>query len=321
MAFDSSCGKCSKISRVVDRASGGRLETMPLAHPDVQRWRERYFGSPGPWKPTLVRLRGTEVRCWVGASMAYPLARRLGVRTTVRVLDALGEMSWRHQRMSRDRVNTEDSGAVYPVGRKHFLRLGAGMAAAAGLMVTGRTPVFAQSDHAAARAWVEANRGRLPHQYSAFSAHSLVRRRLIFSELPPAARRDLWLEHLNHHRATRGHHTPQQQRVMEQVSEAFADESAFRDGFSPGTEERLRAAAVEAFGRDEAHAILATLGPVESGRVSARSAAQQYCDCSKEDSWCGEWDVCLSQGCVEVPFTCGTGWVYTCNGTCVRAAP
>ncbi|WP_054811955.1 hypothetical protein [Nocardia arizonensis] len=43
---------------------------------------------------------------------------------------------------------------------------------------------------------------------------------------------------------------------------------------------------------------------------ATRAAAWEYCD-----------DVCHSRGCVEVPFTCGTAWVYTCDGNCFRAAP
>ena len=36
---------------------------------------------------------------------------------------------------------------------------------------------------------------------------------------------------------------------------------------------------------------------------------------------CGAWEPCLSKGCMEVPFTCGTAWMYTRDGIRARAEP
>jgi len=54
LAFDASCNTCREISAQVSSASDGKLEVLPLNHPDVQRWRQQGLGVQPPWAPTLL---------------------------------------------------------------------------------------------------------------------------------------------------------------------------------------------------------------------------------------------------------------------------
>ncbi|GHC80647.1 hypothetical protein GCM10007079_19740 [Nocardiopsis terrae] len=309
LAFDSSCDRCADISHAVEAVSGGRLETLPLTHPDVREWRGRQWGPNAPWVPTLVRHRGDDVRCWSGAAMVRPFVRGLGARVALRVLEALGELSRQRCRAPWERARV--SAARVPV-RPRLLRWAAGGAALVTLALAGRTPGLARSDHALAREWVETNRDRLPRDYDAFVSHPLVRRRLVFAELPPLARRDLWLEHLRRYERAHPHLTAAQREVVDLARRTLSDVLVFRDGLDPIRERELRGLAVSAFGTEEAHALLATLGPDEPDPDGAAHAGKGRC---------GAWEPCLSKGCRELPFTCGTAWAYTRDGIRVRAEP
>lgn len=309
LAFDSSCDRCADISTTVESVSGGRLETLPLTHPEVREWRVRQWGPNAPWVPTLVRHRGTEVRCWSGASMVRPLLRGLGAQAALRVVEALGELSRQRRRAPWERSRVSSPGASV---RPRLQRLRAGWFVIMTLALAGRTPALARSDHGLAREWVEANRDRLPRDYDAFTTHPLVHRRLVFAELPPRARRDLWLEHLRRYERAHPHLSAAQREVVHMARRTLSDVLVFRDGLDPVRERELRGLAVSAFGTEEAHALLATLGPDEPDpRGGATTRTER----------CGAWEPCLSKGCTEVPFTCGTAWMYTRDGMRARAEP
>lgn len=185
LAFDSSCGGCRRISDAVARACDGRLEVLPLAHPDVVAWRERAFGPDAPFAPTLLEVGEGTVRGWHGRSMAARMVRSLGVRTTS-VLRALGQLR------AESGSGVEES--AERVTRKRFLRIGAGVAVAGGLVLTGRMPAFAAEDPA--RRWAAANRDSLPQTYDGVIAHPMEYRRAIFQQLTPDVRSRLWSEQL-----------------------------------------------------------------------------------------------------------------------------
>jgi hypothetical protein len=44
LAFDASCGSCRTVSHAIGQACDGKLEVLPLAHPEVQRWRQATLG-------------------------------------------------------------------------------------------------------------------------------------------------------------------------------------------------------------------------------------------------------------------------------------
>ncbi|MBR8744202.1 bacteriocin fulvocin C-related protein [Nocardiopsis sp. MG754419] len=299
LAFDSSCERCASISAAVATASAGRLETLPLTHREVRDWRAREWGPTAPWVPTLIRAHGRRVRCWRGAAMIAPLVNGLGASAALRVVEVLGELG--HDRHVTRR------------GRHRWRRLMAGARAVLELTLARRTPDLARSDQALAREWVEAHRARLPTDYDEFAAHPLVRRRLIFAELSPERRRDLWAEQLGRFDRANPGLTWNQRAVLDLARVTLSEERVFRDGLRSPVEQRLRYRAVAAFGPDRAHALLATLGPVEA---DPECAADRPLIPLPRDSW----EPCLSKGCVEVPFTCGVAWVSTHDRRASRAA-
>lgn len=143
LAFDASCGKCAAMSSAVRESCDGKLEVLPLAHPDVKRWREQSFGATAPWTPTLLRVQGQTVRAFTGTGMVIPLVHWLGPRSTVRVLRTLGSL-----RLNRPSGEAADASGIEGMGRKRFLRLGAGLVVAAGVTLAGRTPALAGESRA-----------------------------------------------------------------------------------------------------------------------------------------------------------------------------
>jgi hypothetical protein len=302
LAFDASCARCQKISHVVAEACEGKLEVLPLSHSDVRTWREHALGQPVPWVPTLINWRHDNIRAWTGSGMALPLMRRLGLRSTLRLLRAFGEL--------RD----EQPKAAGGLGRKEFLRLGAGLGVAVGLVLTGRSPAMAATESAEAVAWLRANPGRLPERYDDFAQFTVAYRQAIFGELAPRVRRDLWTEHLRRYAAARPPLSPQQLQVIERAEQVLGDEATFagRSAAVDGRLGELRDAAIEAFGREEARRLIATLGPDERGVDPALAD----CECSTVSDYC--WYHCSqADNCNWTSSGCGTAWQYPCNGICM----
>ncbi len=313
LAFDASCGACSGIAAVVTRACGAKITTMPLSHPDVRRWREQRFGAQAPWSPTLLAVEPEHdgVQAWTGTAMAIQLMRRLGPRSTLRVLDALG----REQRAFERPPGRADDGHLK---RVEFLRLGVGAAAAVGLIAAGRVPAFAAGESDPARKWVKANAGQLPTSYDELITYSQAYRKAIFQASPAAVRSKLWVEHIESYRAAH----PVLASAKSDVLARAATMAATTSIFSPGASRRevhaqlsgLRASVASEFGPDEAFSILAMLGP---GTRPARVAPMDStCQCATADSWCDSNTTCQNYvGCDQVTG-CGTFWGYTCDGLC-----
>lgn len=310
LAFDGSCATCREISGAVARACGGRLEVLPLAHPEVRRWRE---GSPGPEAPTLLRAAGGRARAWTGTAMALPLARRLGVRGSMRVLRALG-----HLRNEAARVPFERPGVMDRAG---FLQLGAGLAVAAGVIMAGATPAFAEKKCATAAAWAARNKGNLPRGYDEVIAYPMAYRRAIFSALPASAKSELWTEHLTRYQAA--HHLSPEQSAAIREGLRLARPALFEHRDSPGARrslDALRDSARAAFGPHAARAVFATLGPSEprspAGAVPA--GPDNTCSCSSADSWCDNNTYCQSGYCASTGSGCGLLYRYACDGLCIQ---
>lgn len=309
LAFDSSCGACRTISSIVYEACDGKLEVVPLGRQDVRDLRERALGPDAPWAPTLLAVRGGEgagpdtgVRAWTGAALAVPLARRLGPRSSVKVLRALGQ------------ARAEATTGRGRLGRAEFLRLGGGLAVAGAVLVKGTTPAFARDkDAAAAQEWVGRNADRLPTRYDDVAALPVAHRRAVFQALPAEARSALWVEHIDRWRSAHPGLTPAQARVVDRARAAAADVSTFRfERGRRGTEEMLRidADARAAFEPAASNALLATLGPVEA-------AALPDCECNTYSDKC--WSsscIWVQNSCVRSDSGCGTLWTWSCNGLC-----
>jgi hypothetical protein len=241
--------------------------------------------------------------------MALPLIRRLGIRSTARLLRALGSLPSTRIEPSSDHL----------LGRKGFLKLGAGLAAATGLILTGKTPATAAEapECVKARAWVEANQHRLPETYADFAAYPTAYRRVIYAELQAETRSSLWIAHLDHSRAARSHLTAQQRMVLDQVTRIAGDPRTFTSNRDTGTDKqftKLADSAIAAFGRTEARDILATLGPA---KPTVEASGLPDCECAFFDSrWC--WGACRTGGCEVLDTGCGALWIYPCDGLCYQ---
>jgi hypothetical protein len=118
------------------------------------------------------------------------------------------------------------------------------------------------------RAWVLANKHRLPQTYAEFSDFTLTYRRAIYQELTPETRAQLWTDHLARYLEVHPDLSPEQQRIIADAQEVIGRPDPREPGrpMPPALHSRLddmRRRAVEAFGRDEARDLLATLGPPE----------------------------------------------------------
>ncbi|MEU2789947.1 bacteriocin fulvocin C-related protein [Streptomyces sp. NPDC007100] len=302
LAFDASCETCQVVSEAVVRACAGKLEVLPLNHPDVREWRRRALGETAPWAPTLLRTQGDRVRAWTKAAMSVPLARRLGPRSTVTVLQALGQL--RHQYNGHP-LETKT------LGRKQFLRVGAGAAVAAGLVLTGRAPAFAEQ----AGAWAEQNTDRLPRTYAELIAYPMTYRRAIYARLTPEEASRIWQEHLKHYRSGRPGLTGEQARVLDQLTAEVAGASAFTRRATPYQPPlHLKKATVSAFGQEETRALVSTLGPTDT---TTKGAASPFsgCTCHIEDG-CSIGYHCRGGNCQTSSSGCGWWWAQTCDGLC-----
>ena len=328
LAFDADCGTCKAMSDRIKTAAGGKLEVIPLSNPDVERWRGDKLGSDAPHVPCLIRLRGEDVQVWTGFAMATRLSTRLGVSGTARLLKMLGEM----RRDASRRCGSSEEGAL---GRGQFLRLmGAGVAVAVAAVAGQAVPALAASRPLSeAQKWVRANKGSLPESYADLIGFDIEYRRAIFGSLEPDACRRLWVEHFNAYRDSHKAMTSAQRSIVERAIELVREARTLYDRSNAMSEgspvyralQDLRLAAFDAFGKDEARRLLATLGPEDQLKAVD-------CECIWADDYCTGGKTCVSCGCAGInncdrcnsgncwcncsPYGCGTVWAYTCSGTC-----
>ncbi|WP_367123534.1 bacteriocin fulvocin C-related protein [Streptomyces phytohabitans] len=309
LAFDGSCGRCTAISEAVAEASGQKLEVVPLAGDEVERWRRRALGDDPAWEPTLLRVRGEDVRAWTGPSMAPRLAGRLRFRTTVRVLRALGRLREEATRTGAEGA-AEDRATGSGLGRKRFLQLAGGVGVAAGLTLAGQTPAFAQSETSRARAWVAANKDRLPAGYDDVVRYSEPYRKAILRAKPPQERARLWMEQVRRYRETHPDLSREQTAVLDEAVEMIPRHFVSGGGTPSARLKRLEESAEAAFGKEETGALLARLGPPDTA-----AGPPAYCFCATESDYCSTGS-CHRGGCTIVEEDCGSLYAYDCNGQC-----
>lgn len=309
LAFDASCGTCQEISAAVSGVCGDRLEVLPLTHPDVEPRLPR--AAAGKPEPTLLRIGGGD-RTWTGPRMGVRLTRLLGVGTTARVLVALGRL--RHR--ARNPLHEDTPGDL---SRKRFLRLAGGAAVAFGIVAAGRVPAFAEQSCQAARAWVEANKDRLPTRYREIVDYPMVYRRAIYAELSPEARSAFWVEHLETYRAAHGPFTAAQEEVFSRARVLAGKLVDHTPSDKPNPEaDRLWDAAVVAFGADEAAAFLARLGPTD-GQTLHSVTPQASCSCYNNNDCSSRYTCRYRHDNCTFRIGCGPVGVYLCTGHCLLA--
>lgn len=92
LGFDAGCLACSELARRVRDQVDGKLEIRSLRDPQMEQWRRSALGSDAPWAPTLIETEGPQVRAWTGWRLGINLSRFLGLVSTWRVMQALGEV-------------------------------------------------------------------------------------------------------------------------------------------------------------------------------------------------------------------------------------
>ncbi|MGX1565590.1 bacteriocin fulvocin C-related protein [Streptomyces sp. NPDC055506] len=311
LAFDASCCKCSKVAQQVQQSSGDKLDIKPLSDPEVTAWRTQALGDNAPFAPTLISVEeGGRVRAWTGFALAARLPRLLGPSTTLRLLAALGALR-------KGTAAPADKGGSSGMGRGQFLRL-AGAGAVAALFAANASPAAAK-ELTEAQKWVQANKANLPQNYAAFTRHDVTYRRAIYTELAPSVRSNMWVDHLQAYRSAHPDLTADQVDVINRAMKLARREATFNERLTPQLDQQaqdLRDRAIAAFGKAEAGALLATLGPAPT---SAELAASD-CTCAQHSDYCDRGN------CVQCAYCdncwckcnrgCGTLWAYKCQGTC-----
>lgn len=312
LAFDDSCARCSELSRAVMEASEGKIEVIPLTHPQAVEWRRKAFGTrPAPWAPTFLILRpnGT-VRGYSGRFLAAHMVRYLGVRASVRVLKALGDL---RQTQQEREIQSPRSNSI---SRSAFLRVVGGA-----LTVAAVTSGFGSGTaQASAAQWVEQNAGPVPHTYAGVNSLAPEYRLAFFRTFAPEERRTYWLENLTAFRKVRPNAsmTDRQTAVIARLEAFFRATPSFAAGVDPAAHESislLRTDTEGSFSQDDARTLL--LGTMDPQLAAASTA----CKCSSSSDYCpGDFSSCRypSQfgGCIWLSYGCGTFYNYPCDGNC-----
>lgn len=142
LGFDAGCMTCSDLAHRIEEQVGDKMEVRPLDHPQVAHWREQALGENATWAPTLVEVKGNEVKGWTGMKMALILSQKLGPVGSWRVMQLVGEI--------KSARTTEMSSTATGISRGQFLKkslTGAvgGAAATVGLFSIVTSPALATS--------------------------------------------------------------------------------------------------------------------------------------------------------------------------------
>jgi hypothetical protein len=324
LAFDASCGTCKDIAHAVGQACQGKLEVLALADEEVRRLRERALGVDAAWTPTLLRVDGDRVRAWTGAAMSVRLSRRLGPSDTARVIHALGALRRRSQGYASE-LPGAPSGKV-AMSRAKFLRFGAGTGVAAGLVLFGKVPAFADDENRSAVDWAAKNSKNLPHTYNSVIRYPLRYRRAIFNASNVNVRRNLWIDHVNTYQNAHPTLSTRQRGVIDRTRAMLADRSTFTTEPTSQVQnqlDELHKDAVAAFGKSEAYALLGALGPAAapSARPSSVSPDVPTCPCfsaaNGTQDFCDSGKCTVDERCEWQQSGCGIFWINPCNGDCV----
>lgn len=188
--------------------------------------------------------------------------------------------------------------------------------------------------------WAENNAKSYPPSAEALAQLPIEYRRAAFAVQPSQRRAELWREHVGQFLKDPSITTRQREWLI--GLQAFIRADLFENRAK--YESQIRALVVESkdlFGTGRAKLILATLGPLThtfpTNRVAVLAAASAWlrastspaaegefanCSCSQSSDWCSPYPTSPTARCAEytpcviVPDSCGTFWVYDCDGNC-----
>ncbi|WP_163570136.1 bacteriocin fulvocin C-related protein [Fodinicola feengrottensis] len=195
------------------------------------------------------------------------------------------------------------------------------------MILTGRTPAFAEQANTSAQAWVAAHRHNLPAEYDEVISYSMAYRKAIYQALPASARSRLWVTQIDRYRASHPSLTAEQSGVLDRVRTIAATEKYFSNDRTSATPDtvvkNVEADAERVLGRDQTRTLLATLGPAPAyARVQPHSPSEPDCNCSVDSPYCGPSpNYCSPAGdvydCHVHAADCGFLLLYYCDGTCI----
>ncbi|ANS70623.1 hypothetical protein SLINC_8399 [Streptomyces lincolnensis] len=302
LAFDADCRFCEEVVDRVRVSGDGTLTTAGLTEPRIRALRARALGEGAEWAPTLLAVKGDQVRAWTGTALSLRLARLLGPSDSLRVVRALRDLD-----------------ALRSPSRRGILKAVPGLALGTFLVTGGLATSPAQAVTRArsskASRWVKANRDRLPSGYAEFVSYPADYRRAMYGALSASARSDLWVAHFANYRKT--HRLSAEQSAVLDDATRLAPQiiAGRRQG---ATVDGLEEAAVAAFGESEARAVLRALGPADTQGAAPRSDQNiQAVDCnSRCGTGTGSCDTVCYGGCTWTDYGCGPLWLAPCSGRC-----
>ncbi|MGW7415860.1 bacteriocin fulvocin C-related protein [Streptomyces sp. NPDC054863] len=133
------------------------------------------------------------------------------------------------------------------------------------------------------------------------------------------------MDHLDRYRESAARPTPARIAVLDRATTLVRDECDFTSVPQPGSAfdrkvRDLREEAIRQFGRDEANALLITLGPVQDTLPSPVEADDLFVTCSDQcHDNCPGSDYCKYKmhNCAFITDCCAF-WLYVCNGLCTQ---
>jgi hypothetical protein len=165
--------------------------------------------------------------------------------------------------------------------------------------------------------------------YEEFSRLTLLKRKLIYSNLSPEVQSELWRAQLWRYLVSEDLTLEQRTVLLEALQFAspllFASnkdrkQSTYRRNIRKLKNLEIRA--LKAFGFEKVGRIFTELGSIDGNlQVLAEDGSggeHPNCACARESDYCGSSSHCSSGPtlCLVVASDCGTFWAYDCDGLC-----
>ncbi len=180
----------------------------------------------------------------------------------------------------------------------------------------------ASGDCGSLQAWVKTNAHKLPTKYDDLIRYDPPLRRAIFSQLSPEIKTHLWQEQTNRWVAAHPNPTADQRAVLRDA-QSLLSPAVYAANADPALQAKLDALekqAAAAFGKADARALFAVLGPDDTPLSYEQTVKpfQAVCQCSSVDDWCDGDTKCKagSANCAVQASGCGWWNAKKCDGLC-----